>query len=153
MHADMIVCIDDRNGISRNNKIPWYHREDILHFRNMATSRICLFGRKTWDSISDSGKRFLFSNAKVFVMTRSVPWDEFEEFAELHKDRSVLICGGQDIYQLAFEKCTVDRLYITRIPGDFECDRWFRLPPNYFMSSEQFVDGATFQEYVRAGRD
>ena len=54
---NIVVCYCNKNGIGRNNCIPWRLNDDLRHFRFVTTSNpenknIVIMGRNTWESIS-----------------------------------------------------------------------------------------------------
>ena len=56
MKINVIVAVDDKLGIGKNNKLPWDIPEDLAHFKNITTKfetleNVVLMGRNTWESI------------------------------------------------------------------------------------------------------
>lgn len=50
-HLSAIVAYNKNWAIGNNNGIPWHIPEDLKLFKECTTSRICIMGRKTWDSL------------------------------------------------------------------------------------------------------
>lgn len=51
MGFSIIVAHDERLGIGKNNKIPWYIKEDLQHFKEITLHGVVIMGRKTWESL------------------------------------------------------------------------------------------------------
>lgn len=90
-------------------------------------------GRKTWDSLP---KRPLPNRLNI-VVTRSV--GSFGEFpntkavdslidaVEIGRDQGlgIYIIGGSQIYSESLRLGLVDRIIVSKIPGEYECDVFF----------------------------
>lgn len=48
---NIIVAVDFKNGIGKNNTIPWKNSEDMKHFKNITTGTTIIMGRRTFESI------------------------------------------------------------------------------------------------------
>ena len=73
---NLIVAIDSKNGIGKDNDIPWHIPNDLKYFKKITTStskpfkkNIVIMGRKTWDSIPDKYKPL--PNRHNFILTRN----------------------------------------------------------------------------------
>lgn len=149
--GDMVVCVDNVGGISKNNKIPWTLPSDMEFFRSMVVGKVCLMGRRTWDSISWKGKKFLLGNAILFVLTYSGKtthaqlqtceyeygdWDQFVSFyhAKPLQTYPILVCGGEDVYRWCGLHMHIEHIYVTRVMKNFHCDRFFRVPLSDYIS-------------------
>ena len=58
MHFKVIVACDLKNGIGKNNDIPWKLTKELQYFKKITTHRVnpllenvVIMGRKTWVSI------------------------------------------------------------------------------------------------------
>jgi dihydrofolate reductase len=51
MGFSIIVAHDEALGIGKNNKIPWYIKEDLQHFKELTIHGVVIMGRKTWESL------------------------------------------------------------------------------------------------------
>lgn len=133
--CEAIVCVDLEWGISKGNKIPWKIRQDQQFFREKIRGTLCVMGRKTFDSLSDSIREYIYQNAVLFVFTRSVRSGDYESFLNFrlqYPEKLVMVCGGQDIYQLFFERDVVQRIHVTKVMGTHACDRFFRFPKRLY---------------------
>jgi thymidylate synthase len=64
---NIIVAIDNKNGISSNNKIPWYISDDLKYFKNKTSNSIVIMGRDTYDTLPMKPLKNRFN----MVMTRN----------------------------------------------------------------------------------
>ena len=129
MKISMIVAVDNRMGIGKNNDLPWHLPADLKHFKSLTIGHCMIMGRKTYESI---GKPL--PGRISIVITRQKDYEVqgvhichdlrsgFLKAAELGEINTFVI-GGSEIFKLALEVTT--NLYLTRISGDFECDTFF----------------------------
>lgn len=130
MTASIIVAIDDDNGIGKDGGIPWFFSEDMKFFARTTKGGTCIMGRKTYESMVGrvGNEEALLKGRQCIVVTRNtklvpvgaeVAYSLLEAIQRASRD-DIFFMGGASIYSdaLAF----VDRVYITRVPGDFECD-------------------------------
>ena len=47
----IIAAMDEKQGIGKENKIPWHISEDFKHFKNITSGHPIVMGRKTFQSI------------------------------------------------------------------------------------------------------
>ncbi len=127
MNINMIVAIDKKNGIGKNNSLPWHLPADLKHFKMVTSGHPIIMGRKTFDSI---GK--VLPNRRNIVISRQsgliIPGAELSsslnqaiELCEGEKD--VFVIGGAQIFEQALPIATL--LYLTIIHQDFDADVFF----------------------------
>ena len=51
MKISIIVAMDEKRGIGKNGKIPWYIRDDLIKLKSLTKDHIVILGRKTYDSM------------------------------------------------------------------------------------------------------
>lgn len=137
----IIAAIDSKNGIGKENSIPWHISEDFKRVKELTLGHPIIMGRKTFESI---GKplpertnivisrnpamyhQLVYDNAN-FVSCNSLA--EAVKIAEKSDGSDeIFIFGGGQIFQEALEKGIVDKLYLTIVDGDFNADTFF---PDY----------------------
>jgi dihydrofolate reductase / thymidylate synthase len=139
------------NGIGKNNKIPWFLKNDLKNFQQITsktfkpyTKNMVVMGRKTWDSIPDKHKPL--KNRLNVVLTHNkdvrlkhkiesykdtiVKYDfnEILEVAKLNMDfniSNIFIIGGESLYKMALESENISKIYVTEVYDDYECDTFF----------------------------
>ena len=134
----IVVALDDCNGIGRDNTIPWHIKNDLKFFRYVTTQKIdsnkqnaVIIGRKTYETFPKP----LPNRLNIVVSSnRSLPnlnypnvirVDTFNDAINRAKDDStvenIFIAGGVSIYEEAMKTNLVQRLFVTRVKGDFQC--------------------------------
>lgn len=130
-----ILACDDRGGIGKNNALPWPHNsKDLQWFKSNTVGGIVIMGSSTWAS---EGMPKPLPYRKNIVIT-SCP----EKFPGAHDyietqineqiklinnltDEPVWIIGGASIIEQTLG--IIDRFYLSRIPGDYNCDTFLPL--------------------------
>lgn len=133
--VSIIVAHDDQLGIGAHNRLLWHLKKDFAHFKKITTGHPVIMGRKTYESI---GKPL--PGRTNIVITRnphSVPernvkithsLKEAIDLAQSIDKKEIFIIGGGEIYRQAMAKNLVDKLYVTKVQGDFQADTFF---PDY----------------------
>jgi thymidylate synthase len=141
-------------GIGVKNNLPWSLKNELRHFKNITTrdwvsndnifsnenmkgtlksKNILVFGRKTWDSISEGGKKSILKDRIVVIISNRnntqenvengeywTSWDNLDVLLlelrrELLISNHVFFAGGQSIYEQALEQYPIDCVHITEI--------------------------------------
>ncbi len=125
----IIVAMDLKRGIGKNNGLLWHIPEELKHFREITTGHPIIMGRKTYESI---GKPL--PNRTNIVITRDTKFkavgvvivnslDDALNTTKFHPgggtDEEIFIIGGGQIYKQAIESGLVDKLYITIVHQEF----------------------------------
>ena len=127
MRLSIVVAMDDNRLIGSKNQLPWHLPADLAYFKKLTTGKSILMGRKTYDSIGRP-----LPNRRNIVITRnaniSIPGCEvvssIDHALELTKeDTEVMVIGGASLCEQLLPK--INRLYITKIDGEFEGDVFF----------------------------
>ena len=129
---NIIVAVDEKNGIGKDGKIPWKNPEDMKFFKYMTIgdgNNALIMGRKTFESLPKKLDR-----RKVVVLSRDfdsdfVYPDLLSALKDLGKENheNIYICGGEQLYNEAIDKYLYlcNDIYVTKIQGDYECDTFF----------------------------
>ena len=139
---EIIVATDQAGGFGKDGKIPWYHSEDLKHFKYTTLGGVCLMGRNTYVDMlemrlqrnPDTDFKEILPNRLSFVITGS---DDLEtpgaikaksidhalSMLDPSDNRRVFVIGGERMYLEALPKAFA--VHRTIIPGYFECDRFF----------------------------
>jgi len=130
MTISIIVAVDEGNGIGKDGGIPWFFSEDMKFFARTTKGGTCIMGRKTYESMVGrvGNEEALLKGRQSIVVTRNraiVPVgaesvSSLSEAIETASRDDVFIIGGASIYTDAL--AVADRVYITRVPGNFNCD-------------------------------
>ena len=130
MRLSIVVAMDDNHLIGKGNRLPWHLPADLAFFKKITTGHSILMGRKTYDSIGKT-----LPNRRNIVITRntdvSIPGcevvDSIEKALSITKDEEeIMVIGGANLFEQLLPE--VNKLYITRIEGEFEGETYF---PHY----------------------
>lgn len=138
MKLNVILAVDEKYGYSLNNKIPWNEPDDMKWFKQKTLKSILIMGKTTWESIPNKNK---FVNDRIcFILTRShiQQYDTFSfgNFYYMNSyddiintccrnfdNCSIFAIGGKYIFSRSFDDIHLNHIYVTRIHGDYNCDR------------------------------
>lgn len=127
MRLSLIVAMDDKQLIGKNNALPWHLPADLRHFKKITTGKTVLMGRKTYQSIGKAlpnRRNVIISHNPDFKATDCEVVNSIDAALMLvENDVEVMIMGGAGIYQQFLPQ--VERLYITRVEGTFIGDAYF----------------------------
>ena len=159
-----IIVASCKNGIGLNNRLPWKLKKDMLFFKEKTIGKgnnAVLMGNNTWKSLKEP-----LSNRDNLVLSRSVPatsihptspkpnhiyfnsYSAFDSYVLKKKYDNVWIIGGGEIYKQFVHMA--DRIYLTKIYGDFECDVFFpEIPPKFklLQSSSIYIENGILYKF------
>ena len=164
VQVKLIVAVCQGNGIGRDNQLPWRIKTELAHFAKMTKSTIdfskknaVVMGRKTWESLparvrplknrinivlSRQHQSSISDHEDVFVCHN---YEEALSRVDDMKDKieSCWIIGGTSVYQEAMNHQRLDKLYITRILKDYDCDTFFPAvdTERWSLTSDKMVPG------------
>lgn len=123
----LIVAYDLNKGIGRNNSLPWKIQEDMKLFVEKTKNCNIIMGRNTWESLP---KKPLKNRCNIVVSSTMKNSDDcficssLEEACHKSGNNAVII-GGSKIYQKSLELNLVQKMYISRINDNYDCDVFF----------------------------
>jgi len=127
MRLSIVVAMDDNRLIGNNNQLPWHLPADLAYFKKLTTGKSILMGRKTYDSIGrplpNRRNIVITRNSKISISGCEVV-SSVEKALILTKDEDeVMVIGGASLCEQLLPQ--INRLYITKIDGEFEGDIYF----------------------------
>jgi dihydrofolate reductase len=159
MKLNFIACCDSKAGIARDGQIPWNFAEDMKHFRETTMGGIVIMGKKTWQTLKRElpGRHTIVMTRCCFNDGSKPPETTISDLVkdngfirctaqssyyaieickliqQYRNDPEIWIIGGQEIYESFIKEYPelFGKLYLTRVDGDFNCDRHF---PNDLIS-------------------
>ena len=166
----VIAAMDEKNGIAKDDSIPWKIPQDVQFFKEKTTiidtasniQNAVIMGRRTYDACKGLKRRHNIvvskSNAQTYDPEHTVVscLQDAYDIVKMRQDvQDVYIIGGQDIYRETLESdiIPIETLYITMIYDDFECDRFFPDIPRRYKTTRgklQVHEGCfySFDTYV-----
>ena len=131
MKISLIVAMGESRVIGGSGHLPWYLPADFKHFKELTMGHPIVMGRKTFESI---GKPL--PGRVNIVITRDANYQREGIVVVASPDAAVaaaaaaaegadevFIIGGAEIYKLFLPQA--DKLYITKVDGDFKGDAFF----------------------------
>ncbi|XP_065199593.1 dihydrofolate reductase [Planococcus citri] len=164
VHAIAAMC--ENNGIGRNGGLPWKLKKEMDYFTRMTSStkdssnrNAVIMGRKTWESIPNKYKPLAnrlnvvvskqMSDDKEMICFKSVT-DAVKTLQSSHSNYSnietIWVIGGYNVYKEALDNQLCDKLFLTRIKKEFECDVFF---PEFSEHDYQLVQQEDVSQEVQ----
>ena len=168
----MILAMDAKNGIWRQNDLPWRIKKDMQYFKEITTQtrdenkiNAVIMWRKTWESIPEKFRPL--SDRMNCVLTRDreyedngcVSYTSLEECLEDTKNNilieNIFIIGGSQLYNWVLGDERLDKIYLTRVEWEYKCEVFFDWVPDKFLlesASEKYTQweySFVFEVYKR----
>lgn len=130
MKFKIIVCINKKNYIGKNNDLLCYLPSDLKRFKSLTTDNVVIMGRKTFESLPKGA----LPNRINIVITRDVKFkadnvivcnsiDECIKLCEInYQDKLCYVIGGGSIYKEFLDKDIVDVINVTYALNDIYGD-------------------------------
>ncbi len=129
MIISFIVAIDKKNGMGKDNHLPWYLPADFKMFKETTKGHCILMGRKSFESLKSPlplRTNIVLSRKDDFLADGTIIKKSLDlgvDYANQLGETELFIIGGAEIFKQAFP--IAHRLYITKINGEFEADTFF----------------------------
>ncbi len=132
---EIVVAINELNGIGYNATIPWREPDDMRFFRNLTLAyndhpNIIIMGRKTFESMKCTPLKgrtnIVISTLKTYehvYMSRS--FTEALDLCKTIEHDHIFIIGGELLYNEAIKNKHCTKVYISKIPNQIQCDAFF----------------------------
>lgn len=125
----MIVAVDEKRAIGKDNKLLWHIPEDLKRFKTLTTGHTVIMGENTYHSI---GRPLPHRTNIVVTLDHSLELsgclvvhsiEEALKVAREQEEEEVFVIGGASIYKQMLPM--VERLYLTLVSGVHEADTFF----------------------------
>lgn len=155
MNIHMILACDEKNGIGKNNTLPWNIKKDMSFFKQQTSTTADLgklnavvMWRNTWESIPSKFRPL--ENRINCILTKSIQQNDVHsktddfvlyfnslgtcilELQQKENIEDIYIIGGASIYNELLTTNIIDSIYITRVEWEYDCDRFFNWVPDNF---------------------
>lgn len=168
MKLNLIIASDEKNGIWKNNTLPWHIPEDLKYFakitsttKNAEKINALIMWRKTWDSIPSKFKPF--KNRINCILTKkknktnSLNVFYFNSFEACISDlnqkndiEQIFIIWWAELYNYTLENDKIDKIYLTKINWDYNCDTFFSgIPENFKLKNSKKAKEYKFEIYEK----
>ena len=153
-NINIIAAMSVNRGIGYKNKLPWHFKKELQYFRKKTTAcgvrslNAVIMGRNTFNSIPN-----VLPGRVNYVISRTLSgpyiFSSIEDcLAEcrVFNYENVWIIGGSELYNYALDKNIADKLYLTVIGKEYECDTFFPEIPKNFQLEKVCWDVEDFVE-------
>jgi len=127
MKISMVVAMDARGVIGRDNGLPWHLPADLQHFKRTTMGKPILMGRKTHESIGRSlpGRtNIVITRDSGYQADGCVVVHSIDAALEAAGDQDeIMVIGGAEFYRQVLPR--TDTIYLTRIHESFDGDTRF----------------------------
>jgi dihydrofolate reductase len=167
MIVTIIAARAENNALGKNNDLVWDLPADMKFFKDTTRGHVVITGRRNYESIPERFRPL--KNRTNVVITRNAAYDakgafvvtDLRKAIELARDKGeteAFVIGGGQIYALALRLNLVDKMYLTRVHGEFDADVFFPdfNEENWSMkevfrheADENHACGFTVFEYIR----
>lgn len=148
---NIIVAVNNKGYIGKNNRLMWHNSEDLKLFKSMTEGKTLVMGRKTWESLPVKPLKNRYSI--IVSKELDIRGENFhcisclDVQAMAESGETYWVIGGEDIYKqfLPFAKF----VHISKIDDNQEGDVKFPLD----VIKERFTCriiryGKTFKQYM-----
>jgi dihydrofolate reductase len=162
MIISLIVAMDHRRGIGKDNQLPWRLPADLKRFRELTMGHNLIVGRKTYESIGRP-----LPGRTMIIVTRNKTYQaegciivhsltDALALARAKDETEAFIGGGAELYTQSLN--LADRLYLTRIDTEVDADTffpawneqdWTLLEEHKHPADEKHLSPFTFQTLQR----
>lgn len=128
----LVAAVAANGVIGADGEMPWYHPEDLRHFKATTTGHPVVMGRRTYESIVDRLGEPLPDRLNVVLTSRDLDLPEgavrtgsVDEALAIAADADdeVFVVGGATVYEQLLDRA--DRLVLTEIHASHEGDTYF----------------------------
>lgn len=136
MKISLIVAVDEKWGIGKDNTLPWHLPGDMKFFKETTTGNVVLMGRKNFESIPLKFRPL--PNRLNIILTRNPNFSAedcliFHDVEQIlnwkkknEKDpRTLFVTGGGEIFKQFLENDLIEEMFITKIEHSFDADVFF----------------------------
>lgn len=143
---EAILALDNKNGLSKENKIPWNCKKDLKFFYDTTVNNIVIMGKNTYFSLPErirplknrlnivltskpelyledtsTHNKVIFTNHETIYNTILNNREKFRNsYPFLNRNFKIYIIGGKQLYEKFIPLCQT--VWISRIKNDYSCD-------------------------------
>ena len=127
MLLSIIVAMDRRGTIGRENGLPWRLSADLKHVKAITMGKPIVMGRKTHESIGKplpGRENIIISRNAEYKSAGCTVFTNIEDALEYcHYHDEVIIMGGAELYQQTLSRAA--RIYLTEVHAEVDGDAFF----------------------------
>jgi dihydrofolate reductase len=171
MKFNIILAVDEKNWLWKKNKLPWSLPSDMKYFTDITTRteklwkiNAVIMWRKTWESIPIKFKPLknrvnciltkkvlknnIYSSLDNSVLYFSILEHCFFELDLKSNIENIFVIWWANLYNQVINHPNLDKIYLTKIKWDFNCDVFFNwVPDNFEVESKTDIQNENNIEY------
>lgn len=179
MKFNIILAVDEKNWIWKSWELAWKISEDMKYFKKITETtkdlgklNWVIMWRKTWVSIPSKYRPL--ENRINCILSRKLKYEDihskidnfvlhFNDFEHCLKElnekenlENIFLIGWADLYNQFVNHPNLEKIYLTQVSWDFDCDVHFKWIPESFkletkseLKEENWVE-FRFQIYKKA---
>ena len=174
MFFSIIAAVDKKYGLGKKRQLAWDLKADMKHFKDttlqaeLGKQNAVIMGSTTWESIPERfrplqgrinvvlSRRKDFSLPDGVILSGSIN-DALDSLTGMGVGlNQVFIIGGASVYNEAINHPLCQKIYLTEIQKDYDCDVFFpHINPKLFskINASEFVEEGSvkfrFVEYEK----
>lgn len=140
MIISLIVAMDEKGGIGKNDRLPWRLPSDLKRFKQITMGHCLVMGRKTYETIGNPlpGRRMIIvTRQKDYFIEGCIVVGSLKEainLADSDHEEELFIIGGGEIFHQAIQ--FANKIYLTTVHTDIDADVFFpRIDPAHWLYS------------------
>jgi len=150
---ELIVAVDEKYGIGKQNKLPWTCPSELKHFKHVTANSTLIMGRKTCEYLPHLKNREILCMSKHKLIDTTGFKNHIDVIADFDIDEyqcnKYFIAGGAEIYNyfMNHEKYRNKiKIHMSVINGCYDCDTYFdtELLKGYVITNKQRYDDFTY---------
>lgn len=129
MIISLLVAMDKRRGIGKNNQLAWHLSSDMKRFKKLTVGHHLVMGRKTYETIGKPlpGRlMIIITHRKNYSPKECLVVNSLEAAINLargNRENELFIIGGGEVFTQAFS--LADKIYLTTVHTDINADVFF----------------------------
>lgn len=125
---NLIACVDNNFGIGKNNDLLIRIPDDMKHFKNETIGGVCVFGRKTAESLPNKQplsdrRNIILTHNPYYKLEGFEIYNDVKDILDLSINNDIYICGGAEIYKLFMQYA--DSITLTSLSETYDADVYF----------------------------
>lgn len=125
---NLIIARDLNNGIGLEGNLAWHFKEDLQWFKQVTMGRKLVMGRRTFETLPLLLGRELYVVSKnEGCLNESGNKAKHVTISDLGKEefKDAFCIGGSMLATSLLDMGLIDRVYLTSVMGEYECDVHF----------------------------
>ncbi len=160
----IIVAVDCKNGIGKDNAMPWHFKKETQYFKEITLTtkdpskkNMVIMGKNTWYSLPEKYRPLKDRKNVVLTRDKFLQIEGVEIYTSLDEAinsagddiETIFVIGGATLFKESLIHENLTGIYVTFIENEYECDTYFPEIPSKFSNKqllkEEEEDGVKFK--------